>query len=171
MTGRQFTKCRPYAFLAILIAANLLFMWLFINRLRSSKEKGTEALGRELNSDIFEESSNPNSYDVQCPAIDLPIIGGPFVNLAEYVGSPILIRFTRMDLREVPHLVFLENVYQKFAKFGLKMFLIIENDNRRTQDGDHLPELTIPLVEDQGAIASTFRAYQTKPSLWVKISK
>lgn len=112
-----------------------------------------------MNSDIFEESSNPNSYDVQCPAIDLPIIGGPFVNLAEYVGSPILIRFTRMDLREVPHLVFLENVYQKFAKFGLKMFLIIEHDNRRTQDGDHLPELTIPLVEDQRAIASTFRAY------------
>jgi hypothetical protein len=145
--------------LVLLAAANLVFICLLIDRLGSSKGVGDETLGQELELDVAGKSPNPDSYNISCPAIDLPVIGGPLINLAEYVGSPILIRFTRMDLREVPHLVFLENVYQKYAKLGLKMFLIIDGRNNRIQDGDHRPDLTIPMVEDQGTIASIFRAY------------
>lgn len=159
MTEGQSAKRHLLGLSVLLLAVNLFILCLLIDRMQSSKGRGDESLGQELESDIARGSSRPNSYNVYCPAIDLPIIGGPLVNLAEYVGSPILIRFTRMDIREVPHLVFLENVYQKYSKLGLKMFLIIDSRNIRIQDGDYQAGLTIPMVEDQGAIASVFRAY------------
>lgn len=121
---------------------------LFSKREPSSLEK------RPLQSDRLVPITN---YDRPCPELELLSVGGLRINLAEWAGEIITIRFSDFHYQDLPYLIYLDHLNSRLQN---KTHLIFIRELRRgeVRQERSIDFLKAPVVEDDGHLAGLFNA-------------
>ncbi len=96
---------------------------------------------------------------MDCPEIVANSVEGNGIALRQYAGSVIIIQFSRFYKEDLPNLVYLQNLADKYRKLGV--FLLFVN-TRGKQDASGVGKfvtLSYPVIEDDGTIRDQFNAY------------
>lgn len=98
------------------------------------------------------------NYSRPCPELELQSVKGHRINLAEYAGKIITIRFSNFHYQDLPYLIYLD---QLNSRLDNKMNLIFIRELRRGDIKQEKPIdiLEAPIVEDDGYLAGLFNAY------------
>ncbi len=149
-----------FKFLVILlIFLNIVLLVWFLHKRAGIKERITPASPDFLKSSF---------YDTPCPALSLVDIAGNRINLQDFQGQVILLYFSHFYASEVPLLIFLNHLWEKFRLDGLRLFVVFPSE---IIDLDYIfrnNQWTFPIVKGSGQIAAPFGA---KPGTVVIIDR
>ncbi|MDW7760809.1 MAG: hypothetical protein SCM96_09245 [Acidobacteriota bacterium] len=100
----------------------------------------------------FEEVSYPVK---DCPDIPIPLSAAETLNLRDFLGNVIVLRFSRFNKHDLEGLHFLDSLFTRLQKYNFRLVFIntLGKDNSIRQE-----HFSAPVVDDDGYIASIFHA-------------
>lgn len=102
---------------------------------------------------------NADFYNMPCPEISEYSISGQKINLHNLIGNVILIRFSQFYKEDLPNLVYLQHLVDKFQDKNASLIFINSLGKHDQEAIDKIVNLTSPIIEDNGSIAAKFNAY------------
>lgn len=116
-------------------------------------------------------ATNQSYYEVGTPDFELPdITNGRRVHLRDYRGKqPVILAFTRIFTEKqycplcFPHIVQLNEQYEKFQELGIEVLMITSTDDRQSKIVVRDLGLKLPLLSDSEC--KVFRAYRVGQAL------
>jgi peroxiredoxin len=98
-------------------------------------------------------------YNTPCPEITKYSINGEKIQLKNFAGNVIIIRFSRFYLQNLPELVYLQDLVEKYQNEGANL-IFINSRGIHDQDGvGKIINLTFPIIEDDGTIRILLNAF------------
>jgi hypothetical protein len=130
--------------------------------------KAKIADSKGINNGIMLSASNKQFYDQLCPDIEFVDSNRLPIRLSDYVGSVIIIKFSRFYKNELPELVFLNYLADKYASEKVKLFIINGLGGMDINKVNDYAHFSCPLIIDNGDIV---RAFDAMPSDLIIINK
>jgi hypothetical protein len=98
-------------------------------------------------------------YNKPCPEIIKPSISGAQINIHNYVGNVTIIRFSRFYRQDLPRLVYLEELAEKYCDNGLRLIFINTRGKHDVEGINKIVAINCPVIEDDGTVTGLFNAY------------
>lgn len=121
-----------------------------------SKKNRTEDSIRERNQ-IINFVDQGFTFDTPAPDFTMPTIGGSNITLSNLSGHVIILRFSRFYLSELPFLLYLEHLSQKFNN-DIKLVFINSLGKHEVEAIQEFVYISSPIIEDDGSLRSLFNA-------------
>lgn len=141
----------------IIIVLNLLILFV----LKSRKVYKTNKDSQISSVDITRTSTTSNVLDIYntpCPEITVTSIEGKIYNLSDMVGNVIILKFSKFYKRNLPDLVYLDHVVNKYKEEGISLFFINSLGKHYLDKINTICKLEHPIIEDEGKISALFNA-------------
>jgi peroxiredoxin len=97
-------------------------------------------------------------YNTPCPEIKLTSIMGKTIDLTDYVGKVLVLKFSRFFKINLPDLVYLDHLVGKYREHGVSLFLINSRGKHNIDDVNTFYRFSLPIFEDNGSISGLFNA-------------
>jgi hypothetical protein len=104
------------------------------------------------------ESSYSDFYNSPCPDMELFDSTDKRIRLSDLAGEVIVLRFSRLTPQDLPYLIYLEHLNNRFKSNGLHIFFIHLLSRRYMPTFDPGYVFPFQIIEDDGYIASIFQA-------------
>lgn len=141
----------------IIIMINLLILSI----LKSRKVSNTNRDPQTSSVDIARTNTTSNVLDIYntpCPEITVTSIEGKIYDLSDMVGNVIILKFSKFYKRNLPDLVYLEHVVNKYKKEGISLFFVNSLGKHYLDKINAICKLEHPIIEDKGEISALFNA-------------
>jgi len=141
----------------ILIVINLLILSI----LKSRKAYKTNRDPQTSSVDVARTNAASNVMDIYntpCPDITVTSIEGETYDFSNMVGNVIILKFSKFYKRNLPDLVYLEHVVNKYKEEGISLFFINSLGKHYLDKINAICKLEHPIIEDEGEISALFNA-------------
>jgi len=145
----------------LLILVIVVFNLFVLSILKSKKVYKTNEDPQMSSSDIIRTSTTSNVLDIyntHCPEITVTSIEGKKYDLSDMVGNVIILKFSKFYKRNLPDLVYLEHVVNKYKEEGISLFFINSLGKHYLDKINAICKLEHPIIEDEGEISALFNA-------------
>jgi hypothetical protein len=149
------SKNWPSIVVAILFVVNVVFL---IDRFVLPKNERAASARATKPSPAAVGSENSFVYDSPCPDFSKPTIKGDKVKLSDLAGDIIILRFSPFYLEDLPSLLYLDFIANRYRPAGLHLFFINVLGKHDTQSIDKIAALSSPIIEDDGSLLELFQA-------------
>jgi len=119
----------------ILINVVLIGFNLFLIKEKKSEYKRLSELRKSTEANQFNENSSKEFMNMDCPEIVANSVEGTNIALRHYAGNVIIIQFSRFYKEDLPNLVYLRNLADKYRTSGVFLLFI---DTRGKHDNNSL---------------------------------
>lgn len=97
------------------------------------------------------------TFDAPAPDFTMPTISGSNITLSNLSGHVIILRFSRFYLPELPFLLYLEHLSQKFNN-EIRLVFINSLGKHEINAIQKFVRISSPIIEDTGSLRSLFNA-------------
>jgi len=105
------------------------------------------------------QNIHPDFYNSPCPEVSRYSISGEKINLRDLAGKVIIIRFSRFYRQDLPNLIYLQHLADKYRDQGV-FLIFIDSIGKYDEDGvSKIVNLHFPIIEDDGYLRGLFNAY------------
>lgn len=134
---------------------------LVINNIFIRNRNGSikEAIFIEPSEDVINiQDINPELLNSPCPEFVGHSIDGSSIALRSFAGKVIIIRFSEFLRRDLPNIIFLQDLVEKYKDFDTCLFFINSRGNFDGIEVEKFTHLTFPVIEDDGTIRALLNA-------------
>jgi len=118
-----------------------------------------EAISIEPSEDIATiQDLNPELLNSPCPEFEAHSIDGSKIALRSLAGKVIIIRFSEFLRRDLPNIIYLQDLADKYENYDTCLFFINSRGNYDRTEVEKFAHLTYPVIEDDGTIRALFSA-------------
>lgn len=97
-------------------------------------------------------------YNLPCPKITIYSTEGEKINLRNLAGNVIIIRFSRFYRQDLPNLVYLQHLADKYRNQDVYLIFINSLGKHDKDAINKIVNLSSPIVENDGSITALFNA-------------
>ncbi|MFQ6082477.1 MAG: peroxiredoxin family protein [Candidatus Aminicenantia bacterium] len=97
-------------------------------------------------------------YNFPCPDITKYTIKGEEIQFSDLAGNVIILRFSRFYRQDLPNLVYLQHLANKYRDQGVSLIFINSLGKHDNEAINKIVNLTAPILEDEGSISALFNA-------------
>lgn len=154
-------QSRHFCIVGIFIVINIALIGLNIFLIREKKKEIEKLLElrKSTKANQFYEYSQKESFNLDCPEIAGNSVEGNIIELRNYAGSVIIIQFSKFYREDLPNLVYLQDLADKYRKLGVFLLLIDTRGKHDSMGVGKFITLSYPVIEDDGTIRAQFNAY------------
>lgn len=145
-----------YVLIGIFIIINTIFLFNNFVISRNQKSFNQQSIADKTIARSQIESSD--FYNQPCPEISLTSIDGENINLKDFIGNVIIVKFSRFYKKVLPNLLYLEHLAGKFKDRGTSLILINSLGKHYKKAISKICAFSYPIVEDNGSISGIFNA-------------
>lgn len=139
----------------MLVGINIILIGLtLLNRHKSSSAKSSFTFP-SLQVSRVEKS---DFYNTACPDIEMFDRKNQGIALSDFIGEVVVIRFTRFHAKDIPYLLYLEHLYNKYKESVIHLFFINMLGRTYSESIDDTRTFSVPVIEDDGYISGPFNA-------------
>ena len=97
-------------------------------------------------------------YNRPCPEISIKSFDDKEINLSDLRGNVIIIKFSKFTQTELPNLIFMEHLAEKYRTYGVSLVFINSSGRHDYETISKSCHFDYPIVEDDGLISGYFNA-------------
>lgn len=97
-------------------------------------------------------------YNLPCPEITIYSTAGEKISLRNLAGNVIIIRFSQFYRRDLPNLVYLQHLADKYRNHDVSLIFINSRGKHDKDAINKIANLSSPIIENDGSIAALFNA-------------
>lgn len=97
-------------------------------------------------------------YNRLCPEISIKSFDDKEINLSDLRGNVIIIKFSKFAQTELPNLIFMEHIVEKYRTYGVSLIFINSSGRHDYETISKSCYFDNPIVEDDGLISGYFNA-------------
>lgn len=143
--------------LFFLILVTLINIIIFAYRFIKPKPKeGSETM--RLSNPQTNHIAQSEFFNSSAPDVEMLTSKGEKIILSNFVGDVIILRYTRFHLKDLPSLIYLEHLHEKYREHGFHLFIIKLVGIGYGGSMDSSINLSVPIIEDDGFISGIFQA-------------
>lgn len=159
--GAFFKKNWHFALLALIILFNVI--WIIqrtaIHRNRNDNFQLPLFVRQQLDNGLGFQKARSDLYGMSCPEISGISLRGERIDLRNFFGSVIILRFSRFFRQDLPDVVYLQELYEQQKVAGVHLIFINSRGKHDQDEINKIVHLSAPIIEDEGIIRAAFNAY------------
>jgi|GEM_PF-2004317 len=145
-------------FIGIFIIVNAIFVIYNFVILKGQKASNPESLEEKLIQSQIDRIKRSEFYNAPCPEIILTSIESKKYDLKDLIGNVIIIKFSKFYKRDLPNLIYLEHVSNKYSEEGVSLLFINSLGKHYSAKINKICRFNSPIIEDNGEISGLFNA-------------
>jgi hypothetical protein len=156
--GIYLSKIAFYLICFLIFINIILVFYNIYTRNKKAFNKDIQSIELPKDSTSF-QNVHSDFFDRPCPEIVAHSINGVNITLRSFAGKVIIVRFSRFYRQELPYIVFLQDLAEKYKKFDTYLLFINSRGKHNQDEINKIVNLAFPVIEDDGSIRTLFNAY------------
>lgn len=157
---RFFKKNWFFLLLGVFLLINIILVTYNFVLFRQRKNENRKFIQerKSFESRQIKQNIRSDFYNLPCPEITIYSTAGENINLRNLAGNVIIIRFSQFYRQDLPNLVYLQHIADKYRNQGVSLIFINSLGKHDKDAINKIVNLSSPIVENDGSITALFNA-------------
>lgn len=157
---RFFKKNGVFLLLGVFLLINIILVTYNFVLFRQRKNENRKFIQerKSFESRQIKQNIRSDFYNLPCPEITIYSTAGENISLRNLAGNVIIIRFSQFYRQDLPNLVYLQHLADKYRNQGVSLIFINSLGKHDKDTINKIVNLSSPIVENDGSITALFSA-------------